>query len=215
MEAVIFDFGGVLGLAQDPVRVATMATLCGLPLEEFLRVYQQDRLELDRGTLSVDEYWGRILAAGGRTPSARLVAQIEREDALGWTRVNGAVVAWASELRAAGYRTAILSNMPTAKLSFMRATRGFDWIDDFRPAVFSCEYRLVKPEQAIYRLCLEKLGIDAARCVFLDDSPVNVEAARACGIDAVVFRSARDATGVARERWGLPVAALEKGDGDG
>jgi putative hydrolase of the HAD superfamily len=214
IDAVIFDFGGVLGLPQDPIRAAAMASLCGLTLEKFFSVYQLDRLELDRGTLPTDEYWGRILEAGGIVPNNGLIARIEREDALGWTRINHAMVDWASELRSVGYRTAILSNMPVDKLAFMRKSGRFEWIADFDPAIFSCDCSMVKPEPTIYRLCLDRLGIGPAQCLFLDDSVVNVEGARACGINALHFRTAREAVEELERRWGLPVGAL-KGDADG
>ena len=214
IEAVIFDFGGVLGLPQDPARAAAMASLCGLTQEKFFSIYQRDRLELDRGTLSTEEYWGRILRAGGVAPSTELIARIEREDALGWTRINQAMVYWASELRTAGYRTAILSNMPVDKLAFMKESSRFEWIGDFDPAIFSCDFSLVKPEPTIYRLCLDKLRVVPGRCLFLDDTPVNVDGARACGINALHFHTAPEAAAELERRWGLPVVAL-KGDGDG
>jgi putative hydrolase of the HAD superfamily len=214
IDAVIFDFGGVLGLPQDPERAAAMASLCGLSLEQFFTIYPLERLELDRGTLPTEEYWGRIIRAGGITPDDGLIARIEREDALGWTRINDAMVEWAAELRSAGYRTAILSNMPVDKLAFMRESGRFEWIRDFDPAIFSCDFSLVKPEPAIYRLCLDRLGAAPARCLFLDDSAVNVEGARACGINALHFGTAADSVGELRQRWGLPVGAL-KGEADG
>ena len=211
IRAVIFDFGGVLGLPQDPARVAAMASLCGLSIEKFKSVYGRDRLELDRGTLTAEEYWARILEAGGVDADLGLIARVEREDSLGWTGVNRVVVDWAADLRAAGYRTAILSNMPTSKLAFMRSAGSFGWIDDFRPAIFSCDYFLVKPEPEIYRLCLDRLDMDPARCLFLDDLPRNVEAARALGIHALHFRSPAADAAALEQRWGLPVKRLLNG----
>jgi putative hydrolase of the HAD superfamily len=215
IRAVIFDFGGVLGLPQDHARIATMASLCGLSTEKFQSVYGRDRSELDRGTLSAEEYWRRILEIGGIAADPDLIARIEREDSLGWTRINQVVVHWGAELRAARYRTAILSNMPSAKLSFMRASGSFGWIKDFQPAIFSCEYHLVKPEPEIYRLCLEKLAVDPEGCIFLDDVPRNVEAARALGIHALHFRSAAAGAAELELRWELPVSSLRNGSQGG
>ena len=211
IRAVIFDFGGVLGLPQDPVRVATMASLCGLSIEKFRTAYGRHRSALDRGTLSAEEYWSRILQTAGVPADPDLIARIEREDSLGWTGINQVVVDWSAELRAAGYMTAILSNMPATKLSFMRAAGSFGWIDEFRPAIFSCEYLLVKPEPEIYRLCLDKLAVDPDMCVFLDDVLRNVEAARALGIHALHFRSTAEAVSALNGHWGLPVEALKRG----
>ncbi len=211
IRAVIFDFGGVLGLPQDPARVATMASLCGLSMEKFQSAYRRDRSELDRGTLPAEEYWGRILQTAGVAADPDLIARIEREDSLGWTGINQAVVDWGAELRATGYITAILSNMPEAKLSFMRSTGSFGWINEFRPAIFSCDYLLVKPEPEIYRLCLEKLAVDPGACIFLDDVLQNVQAARDLGMHAIHFRSPAEAVSALNGHWGLPVTALKGG----
>ena len=188
-----------------------MMALTRLPPAEFSAAYRRDRIELDRGTLDADEYWRRILAAGGVEATAEVLARIEREDALGWSRVNQRVVDWSYELREAGYRTAILSNMPTEKLKYMHADGQFRWIRDFAVAVFSCEYLLVKPEPSIYRLCLEKLGASPGECLFLDDVPENAEGARAVGISAIVFRSADEAAKELARDWGLPVRRLVDG----
>jgi putative hydrolase of the HAD superfamily len=212
-NAVILDCGGVLGLPQDPESAAAMAEICGLPMKKFRTLYGKDRLELDRGTLSVEDYWSRIFRAAGIAPTPALIERIEEYDAVGWTGVNQKVVDWSRELRAAGYRTAILSNMPPNKLTYMRASGRFDWIDEFPVALFSCDCALVKPEPAIYRLCLEKLGARPRECLFLDDTPTNVDAARALGIHAFLFRSAGEAARALRRQWGLPVESLGE-DGD-
>ncbi len=188
-----------------------MAGLCNLSRERFLAAYQPDRLELDRGTLAADDYWSRIVSLGGLAPTRELVVALEREDALGWTRVNRAMVSWAEELRGAGYRTAILSNMPTEKLSYLRGSPEFSWLADFEETLFSCEHRMVKPEREFYLLCLTRLGVKAAECLFVDDSPVNVAAARAVGIHALLFRSAREAAAVVADTWGLPARSLTNG----
>ncbi len=211
ITTVIFDYGGVLGLPLDPEREAAMMAMTRLPPVRFHAAYRRDRIELDRGTLSADEYWRRIFAAGGVEATPELLARIEREDALGWSRINQRVVSWSYELREAGFRTAILSNMPTDKLRFMQADDRFQWIRDFDVALFSCEHLLVKPEPSIYLLCLEKLGASPGECIFLDDVPENAEGARSVGIPAIVFRSADQAAEELARDWGLPVRRLRDG----
>jgi putative hydrolase of the HAD superfamily len=214
ISTVILDFGGVLGLPQDPVRAQNMASLCGLSMDQFSRLYLRDRLEFDRGTLSTEEYWSRILRASGKEPIADLVIRMEHEDSLGWTRINPRMVQWSRELRAAGYRTAILSNMPGDKLLFMRKDPAFDWMAEFPVTVFSCDYRLVKPEPEIYATCLQLLGKKAGECLFLDDAPVNVEGGRSVGMPAMLFRGAEEAARELSDTWGLPVRSLVNGSGN-
>ena len=60
----------------------------------------------------------------------------------------------------------------------------------FLDTVVSGDERLVKPDPAIYRALLERNGLAAKDCLFIDDSPANVEGAKAVGMDAVRFTDA-------------------------
>ncbi|MBM6699348.1 HAD family phosphatase [Bifidobacterium pullorum subsp. saeculare] len=53
--------------------------------------------------------------------------------------------------------------------------------------------KLHKPDAAIYELALGRFGLDAASCVFLDDTARNVAGAEAVGIHGIRFTDARDA----------------------
>jgi putative hydrolase of the HAD superfamily len=213
ITSVIFDFGGVLGLPQDPVWAQALADMCGLPLPAFLPLYMRDRLDLDRGSVSSADYWGRILAAGGRAATDSLVGDLVRADVAGWTRVNRRVVDWSAQLRSDGIRTAILSNMPQDILDAMWKDPRLSWMADFDARIFSCEVGLVKPEAAMYRRCLEALGALPGQTVFLDDVASNVQGAVAQGIQGLHFRSAREAADEIEKRWELSVEGL-RGDGD-
>jgi putative hydrolase of the HAD superfamily len=184
-RAVIFDYGGVLSLPQDPAAEAEMASLCNLPLDIFGIEYNRERAALDLGKRTPIEYWKRILAVGGVTAeSAERIASL---DLRSWSRINRRMVLWALELRGAGVKTAVLSNMPQSMLDWMKEDRGFDWISGFSPRVFSCDVGLAKPQPEIFELCLEGLGIPREECLFIDDSAVNVEAAAGLGIRSLRF----------------------------
>jgi 2-haloacid dehalogenase len=62
----------------------------------------------------------------------------------------------------------------------------FDW---FAGIVVSGEVRLLKPDARIYRHLLDTHGLQAADCVFIDDSPANVAGAAAVGITGLHFQS--------------------------
>jgi 2-haloacid dehalogenase len=62
----------------------------------------------------------------------------------------------------------------------------FDW---FAGIVVSGEVRLLKPDARIYRHLLDTHGLQAADCVFIDDSPANVAGAASVGITGVHFQS--------------------------
>ena len=95
------------------------------------------------------------------------------------------MLAWQQHLKKHGFLTAILSNISDNVLASVE--REFDWIHRFDVLVWSYQVHLVKPDPAIYRYTLAKLGTRPEETLFLDDKPVNVEAARAVGMKALEF----------------------------
>lgn len=56
--------------------------------------------------------------------------------------------------------------------------------------VISSEEHLVKPEREIYLRLLDRFGLAADECVFVDDKPENIEGAEKVGIKGIVFKDA-------------------------
>ena len=67
--------------------------------------------------------------------------------------------------------------------------RKFAWIHNFDVLVWSFQHGIAKPDPAIYRYTLERLGTGAADTLFIDDRLPNVEAALALGMKAIEFKS--------------------------
>lgn len=74
--------------------------------------------------------------------------------------------------------------------TFPGVRRRYPVFDTFAGIVVSGEIGMIKPEPAIYRHFLDRFGLDAAQCVFIDDQPANVAAAVAQGMRGEVFTSA-------------------------
>lgn len=74
--------------------------------------------------------------------------------------------------------------------------------DRFRDVVVSGAEKLVKPDAAIYRLALDRFGLEAGATVFIDDNAANVEGARGAGLIALHFT---DEPHLRRELVGLGV----------
>jgi hypothetical protein len=62
-------------------------------------------------------------------------------------------------------------------------------VDD---VVYSHEVGLAKPDPAAYLLSCARLGVEPAEAVFVDDVPVNVDAAAELGLQALLHRTAGD-----------------------
>jgi len=185
LRAVIFDYGMVLTGPPDPEAHAALMRLTGLPAEKLDPLYWADRHAFDEGKLTGEAYWRDILHKAGLTLGSSAIAELMQWDARMWMTLNPPMLAWQGALKAHGILTAVLSNIGDTVQQAME--REVVWLGRFDVRVWSHQVRLAKPDPAIYRYALEKLGTQPAEALFIDDRQVNVEAAEALGIKALVF----------------------------
>ncbi|MDP2791827.1 MAG: HAD family phosphatase [Rectinemataceae bacterium] len=213
LKTIIFDCGRVITFDQDMKLAARMATLVGAPTDHFIRIYAEERGEYDRGTLSAADYWAKVAARfgceiggaeGGK--DAALAALIEL-DLRSWFTINPETIAIVRQLKTRGYRLLILSNMNLeGKLRMLGEARyldGEDWIALFDEVIVSCDLKLLKPEPAIYAASLKLANARAGECLFIDDNPENVAAARASGMNALVFTGATQLASTLQKEYGV------------
>ncbi|MEO0635724.1 MAG: HAD family phosphatase [Pseudomonadota bacterium] len=89
------------------------------------------------------------------------------------------------ELMEAGHDVTLLTNF--ASDTFRQAQEMFPFLKLGRGVTVSGDVKLVKPDRAIYELHTSTFDLDPAATLFVDDSPANVEAARAYGWRAHQF----------------------------
>ena len=88
--------------------------------------------------------------------------------------------------------------------TFPHARERYAFLDLFDDIVVSGEEGLAKPDPQIFAVLQRRLGRPLSACVFVDDQSRNVDAARAAGLDAVLFVGARRLREELRDR-GLPL----------
>lgn len=186
MRTVLLDMGGVL------------VELGGE--EPFLEMIGEE--------LTAEEMWRRWLASPsvrahetGRLDSRTFAEEAVREFGLsvgpaeflehftGW--LNGPF-AGAHDLLdelAASHRTAILTNISAVHWPIAEAYGLFDRVGH---VVASYRVGAIKPDRDFFEIALGQLGTHAAEAVFFDDNRVNVEGARACGIEAYLVRGVEE-----------------------
>jgi putative hydrolase of the HAD superfamily len=185
LRAVVFDFGMVLTDVPDPTAHAAMMRITGLSADRFDPLYWKDRHAYDEGKLTGLGFWQKLSADSELGLSPAAIEELNLWDARMWTTQNPKMVAWQQRLKEHGLLTAILSNMgDTVHANIMRE---FAWLAGFDVLVWSYELLIAKPDPAIYRFVLEKLGTRPEETLFLDDKPVNIEAAHAVGMKGIVF----------------------------
>jgi 2-haloacid dehalogenase len=99
-----------------------------------------------------------------------------------------------TDLRATGIRLVALSNWSTEM--FPIAQERFDFLAWFEGIVISGEVGVNKPDRRIFERLVERFGIEPGASLLIDDSPANIDAARALGFGAIHFT---DATALRRE----------------
>ncbi|MGC9292594.1 MAG: HAD family hydrolase [Acidobacteriaceae bacterium] len=186
LRAVVFDYGMVLSGPANPAAHQRQLELTRLPHAVFEENYWRLRLEYDRGALNGQGFWRELARNAAIMLDQPTIDRLIAQDILLWADLDPEMLRWAAQVRAAGLRTGILSNMGEELLAHIK--KNFPWIHSFNHCTWSCELGLVKPDVAIYQYTLERLGVRAEDALFLDDKIVNVEGARRVGMHAIHYR---------------------------
>jgi putative hydrolase of the HAD superfamily len=109
---------------------------------------------------------------------------------------NPAMIELMRELKARDMRMALLTNNVREWEPLWRSMLPVDEI--FELVVDSAFVGCRKPERAIYEITLERLGVEAGECLFVDDVADNCASARELGMTAVHFRDNEQAIGEIR-----------------
>jgi putative hydrolase of the HAD superfamily len=194
-RALITDFGGVL---TSPLHLGFLAYQeeSGVSLEQLGRAMARATEEhgehplfvLERGEISETEFRARI------EPHLEDGFDMTRLRTLYFERLvpNREMIDFVRAARRRGVRTALLTNNVREWDPLWRSK--LPEVDElFEVVVDSAFVGMRKPEPAIYELTLERLGVRAEDCVFVDDLEPNCETARALGMIAVRFESANQA----------------------
>ncbi len=183
IRAIIFDFGSVLVQMGDAAPRQALAEQLGVPLKELYRLIfdSEPAVRAMVGELTIEQHWQAVGAALGVPP-----AELPAVRAQFWAadRVNHELVAYIRTLRPQ-YKLGLLSNAWGDLRQVMGERFGFDGL--FDDLVISAEVGLAKPDPRIFRLAVERLGVQPDEAIFVDDVLANVEAARGVGLQAIHY----------------------------
>ena len=185
IKAVIFDIGNVL----TDFAWQEMYREKGLGGDSFERVAKATVqspywCELDRGIMTFSEVMDKFVSL-----DKEMEDEIRRvlADMHGIVTGRSYAVPWVCSLKKQGLKVYVLSNF-SEKIwkECIDALEFFEFTDG---GIISYKEHLIKPDQAVYQLLLERYGLCADECVFIDDLEENVKAARLCGINGIVFKN--------------------------
>jgi epoxide hydrolase-like predicted phosphatase len=182
-RGLLVDYGGVLtGNVFDAFNAFCAAE--GLPHDAVRERFRSDPearnllARLETGELDKPRFEAAFAALLGVRPERlveRLFAALGPDDEM---------LAAVANARAAGVRTGLVSNSWGEGEVYERER----FAQLFDAVVISGEVGLRKPDPAIYRLALERLGLPAERVAFVDDLPGNLKPARALGMTTIAHR---------------------------
>jgi putative hydrolase of the HAD superfamily len=191
LRALVFDYGGVLTTSLS----GSMTEWCeaeGIDVAGFRAAmaswfgseYGPDAgvnpiHALERGEMDLAEFEralaGRLTTHDGRPiePEGLITRMFSGFD------VETAMFTVLRQAKSAGITTGLLSN--SWGLEYPRE----EWDELFDVVVISGEVRMRKPEPEIFALLIDKLGLEASQCVFVDDLKPNIDAANEAGLVGV------------------------------
>jgi epoxide hydrolase-like predicted phosphatase len=137
--------------------------------------------DADLGAISQDEMFEQL------SKIANVPARQLHDEFWSYVRIDPEMVALIEHLRTR-HRVALLTNALTPFFRQIAAKHDLERL--FEIILVSSEEGLAKPDPAFYRLMAGKLGAETGDCLFIDDNPENVEAARSVGMRALQFENA-------------------------
>lgn len=206
VKAVIFDFGGVF--IDSPFKAVEQAAVeRGFSADDLtlavFGAYDEDTdhpwHRLERGEVTVADAREEIMA-NHVLPDGTPLDPFDLLAALAGAGVREDMVAFCRDLRSRGVGTSLLTNNAKEFEEFWKPLLPLEEL--FDDVVDSSEVGMRKPSPEIFLLALERLGLQSADVVFVDDAPGNVVGAEAVGIRSVLV-------GPTREELPAAIAAIE------
>ncbi len=182
---IVFDMGNVL-IRFDPDEFLDREDVTDPEGRRILREELFSSVEwamMDLGLETEDTFEPKVIA---RVPEhlREKARHLLRNWAFPRTMIPG-MEELVKRIKAAGYGVYLLSNASVGQPAYwnqLPVSRYFDG------TLVSAFVKTVKPNPVIYRLFTEEFHLEEAECVFIDDAPINVAGAIACGWQGIVFR---------------------------
>jgi putative hydrolase of the HAD superfamily len=181
IEAVLFDWGGVLIDDPAPGLMAYCARELGVSVAEYIRAHERHFEPFQKGCIQESVFWQRVCGDLNR-PLPR-VASLWGLAFRSMYSPRDDVFDLARRLHKKGYKTGLLSNTEPAARAFARQFR----YRAFDALVLSCVEGTMKPERDIYEIAANKLRTPLEQCAFIDDRPTCIAGAIAAGMKGILY----------------------------
>ena len=183
IDTVVFDIGNVLtnfawdqfleNKGYDKEMVERMGRAS---------VNSKDWVQFDKGDLTTEQICQRF---ADNDPEIGDELKSAFADLTGIITKREKTIPWIQALKAAGYRVLVLSNF--SKQAYDTCRDAMSFLDVVDGGILSYRDRVVKPDEAIYKLLMERYELVPEKTVFIDDTPANIEAAKRLKWHGIVY----------------------------
>jgi epoxide hydrolase-like predicted phosphatase len=188
IKALYFDLGGVIVRTEDKTLRTELGQRFGMTYNEMDKFVFgcETAKKASIGLITEEQHWRDVARRLGVPESEWKPIS---EAFFAGDRIDRDLLTFIQSVRPA-LKTGVISNAWDGLRAYMKA-QGF--LDPFDEVIVSAEVGIVKPDPRIYHLALEKLSVQPAEAIFVDDMPENIAACQAIGMQGVQFKSAEQA----------------------
>ena len=178
IKNVVFDLGGVV-FARDPRKFEPefIKFFSYILLPEMPRFWE----EYDRGVVSYEQV---VTDLAEYNHCDRELAEKNLQRSIITQEEIPSTKALIADLKSAGYKLYVLSNMSLEFIKFLREKEVYKYFDG---EVVSCEEHIVKPDTRIYKTLIDRYSLVESETLFIDDRKSNIKAAREAGWEGFDF----------------------------
>lgn len=185
IKNIVFDMGRVL----IDFRPKDIMERFGVPSEDRQLILNElflslEWVRMDRGVISDQEACENMC----RNVPEHLHEYV-RQIVFNWDKPLAPISGMAElvqELKDTGYNIYLLSNASRRQHEYWHRIPGSEYFDG---TFISADHGLLKPHYDIYNKFFEEFSLTPHECLFIDDSPANIEGALCCGMQGIVFHN--------------------------
>jgi putative hydrolase of the HAD superfamily len=181
IRAVLFDFDGVLTTDKTGsiTTARSLSRLTGIELPRIQAALRRFNPALTRGETTHEAIWPQVCRELGQAVDIALL-----QEAFASTPINERMMALARRLRPA-YAVGIVTDNKKDRIDCLKHLHALPSL--FDPIVVSAEVGSGKEDALIFETAMQRLGLRADECVFIDNSRDNLVAADRLGMKTIFF----------------------------
>jgi putative hydrolase of the HAD superfamily len=192
VKAVLFDLWGTLIYnAPEHIDYPGIAVSLGVPAPNLFKAWRKYNMDALTGKVKSSEERATLVLTDLGLPLSGVPLLVNMEIKGRSTNINfyPGVPEMLATLRAKGFKTALISNSNYLTRNVVKEVELDKKLDEL---ILSFEVGMVKPDEAIYRLVLTKLGLTAQECLYVGDGSDNeMQGAIAVGLPTALVEQER------------------------